>query len=200
MLPFCLTEYQKRGIMKVAEFKESEHPRDRDGKFTDKNRKAKLKRMFGLLKQIKMQQSGAVSGAESGALDGNSEEAKEHAKRYYAYLRTTNSDVYAIAKNTGYSKRDIDKIKKYLFIDKHFLTTGYEEFYPDYHISVSWQRLAEGKNIKPMDIVMLKHEIEEMQYVDMGYSQQEAHKLANKKYNYQELVNKEERNGNNKKH
>ncbi|MBP3495509.1 MAG: hypothetical protein J6K52_04810 [Clostridia bacterium] len=64
MLPFCLTEYQKRGIMKVAEFKESEHPRDRDGKFTDKGKefttiklkpetKEKLKRYFEKIKAKK---------------------------------------------------------------------------------------------------------------------------------------------------
>lgn len=33
MLPFCLTKSYTRGIIKVLAFKESEHPRDKDGKY-----------------------------------------------------------------------------------------------------------------------------------------------------------------------
>ena len=182
----------------MAEFKESEHPRDKDGKFTEKG-KSNRNNEFSQEHDVFFKQSGAISGAESGALDSNSKEAKEHAKRYYAYLRTTNSDIDAIVKNTGISKSDIVKIKNYLFIDKHNLSSGYKTFYPDYDIAVSWQRLIEGKHIKHMDYVLLNHELEEMRYVNMGYSQQEAHNLANKRYNYQELVEKERKNGNNKK-
>lgn len=180
----------------MKEFKESEHPRDKDGKFTDKGNNA---RSFDERHRVFIQESGAISGAESGALDSTSKEAREHAKRYYAYLRTTNSDIAAISKNTGISKNDITKIKNYLFIDKHNLSTGYKTFFPDYDIAVSWQRLVEGKHIKHMDYVLLNHELEEMRYIQMGYTQQDAHNLANKKYNYQELVEKERKNGSNKK-
>lgn len=50
-----------------------------------------------------------------------------------------------------------------------------------------------------MDYVLLNHELEEMRYVKMGYTQQEAHDMANKRFNYQELVEKERKNGNHKK-
>ncbi len=139
------------------------------------------------------------SGAISGALDSNSDEAEEHAKTYYASLRNTDSDIGAIAKNTGYSPQIIEKIKRYLFIDKHLLSTGYDTFYPDYDISQSWQRLREGKRIQEKDIIMLKHEIEEMSYREMGYTQQQAHDLANEKYNYQAIIKEERKNGNSKK-
>lgn len=183
----------------MAEFDESKHPRDKDGKFTDKGKGIKDNDNFEERHYLFIKQSGAISGAESGALDSNSKEAREHAKRYYDFLRTTNSDIDAIAKNTGISKEDIAKIKNYLFVDKHNLSSGYKRFYPDYNIAVSWQRLAEGKNIKHMDYVLLNHELEEMRYIEMGYTQQEAHDMANKRFNYQELVEKERKNGNHKK-
>lgn len=58
-----------------------------------------------------------------------------------------------------------------------------------------WQnrlrRLREGKHIQEHDILMLRHErleYELMKKEHMNY--QEAHKLAEKKYNYQEALNK----------
>ena len=58
--PFCverLTSHGKRGIM-MAEFKESEHPRDKDGMFTDKGNvqgwtKEKKDRVLNALRQFK---------------------------------------------------------------------------------------------------------------------------------------------------
>ncbi|NMB66199.1 MAG: hypothetical protein GYA16_15140 [Spirochaetes bacterium] len=49
----------------------------------------------------------------------------------------------------------------------------------------SWQRLRNGKNIKPHDIIMLKHERLEYELMNKyGYDYDTAHEITNKKYNY----------------
>ena len=88
----------------MAEFKESEHPRDKDGKFTDKGNgkgwtKEKRDRLLGVLRKRK------ASGAISGALNSDSNEAKEHAKKYYEFLKNTKSDVSKISRNTGFQRK-----------------------------------------------------------------------------------------------
>jgi hypothetical protein len=42
---------------------------------------------------------------------------------------------------------------------------------------VLWQRLAEGKNIKEMDIVMLNHEYTEFMYMQHGLEYCAAHEI-----------------------
>ena len=50
----------------------------------------------------------------------------------------------------------------------------------------SWQRLSDkNMELKPQDIVLLKHELLEKQYIDKGYTHDEAHDKANKIYNYE---------------
>ena len=94
--------------------------------------KEKRDRLLGVLRKRK------ASGAISGALNSDSDEAKEHAKKYYEFLKNTKSDVSKISHNTGIKEETIQKIKNYLFIDSHDLSDGYHPFYPDYDIAVSW--------------------------------------------------------------
>ena len=70
-------------------------------------------------------------------------------------------------------------------MEKHDLG-GLEKqyFYPSYEMAQSWQRLCEGKNIQPHDLTFLKHELMEMDLIQQGYSQDEAHIMTSKKYNY----------------
>lgn len=125
----------------------------------------------------------------TGALDPYSKEADNHAEMYYESIRKMKNDTDKIAKNTGYKKEHIDKIKQYLFVDKHNL--GYTElsrFAPDYFIAVSWQRLLTGKDIKDADLILLNHEMYELILVENGYSQHEAHRMASKLYDYDKSV------------
>lgn len=57
-------------------------------------------------------------------------------------------------------------------------------FDPDYKMAESWQRLIDGKDIKPHDLTLLKHEKMERELMQQGYSQDEAHKITSKTYNY----------------
>lgn len=131
------------------------------------------------------------TGAFSGAINPQSERASIHAERYYGLVRSMTTDVAIISKNTGIKETNIQRVKNHLFMEKHDLGGGKPQyFYPDYQIAQSWQRLVSGKEIQKHDIVLLKHEYAESKYMAKGLSQQEAHDLANRKYNYKEALMK----------
>lgn len=54
-------------------------------------------------------------------------------------------------------------------------------------MALSWQRLISGK-YEDVDVLMLNHELYELNLVKYGYSQDEAHILTSKKYNYAEQI------------
>ena len=131
--------------------------------------------------------SGADSGIIkkiSGALNPDSERADEHAQRYYAAVRKMKTDVSRIARNTGFSSELVQSIKDFIFMEKHELGDRTDYFDPDYKMAESWQRLIDGKDIKPHDLTLLKHEQMERDLMKQGYSQAEAHKITSKTYNY----------------
>ncbi|MBQ7003360.1 MAG: phage minor capsid protein [Oscillospiraceae bacterium] len=124
------------------------------------------------------------SGAISGALNPLSKRADEHAERYYAAVRKMTTDVKRISENTGYSEELIQSIKDFVFNEKHDLGDKFDYFVPDYKMAESWQRLIDGKDIKPHDLTLLKHEKMERELMASGYTQEEAHLITSKTYNY----------------
>ena len=123
------------------------------------------------------------TGVISGALNPYSKEAEKHAFQYYESVRHMTTDTQKISAATGISRDKIDKIKNHVFITEHDLLTGHKRFDPSYDMAQSWQRLING-DFKEQDIVLQKHEYAELRYMEKGYSQNEAHILASKKYNY----------------
>ena len=130
-------------------------------------------------------QANPISGGISGAIsDTNSPEARKFAKTEYGSIRKRKVDIKRIAENTGYSEKQIEEIKNYLFIDKHDLDDGESRrFDPSFEIAQSWNRLMRG-NAEKHDLTLIKHEIFEKELIGKGLSQDEAHRLASKKYNY----------------
>lgn len=130
-------------------------------------------------------QPNPISGGISGAIsDTNSPEARKFAETEYGSIRKRKVDVKRIAKNTGYSEKQIEEIKNYLFIDKHDLGDGeIRRFDPNFEIAQSWNRLMRG-DAENHDLTLIKHEIFEKELISKGLSQEEAHKIASKKYNY----------------
>ena len=125
----------------------------------------------------------------SGALNPNSREAQKHADVYYESVRKMTTDIDNISKNTGYTNEYISKVKEHLFMQKHDLGgENLEYFYADYEIGQSWQRLIDGKNIQTHDYILLQHEYAEQNYMSKGYSQQQAHDMANKEFNYKKSL------------
>lgn len=147
----------------------------------------RLKHNYGREKVYLSRKNGIIDTSDikiTGALDPASKKASKHAERYYESVRKMKTDYKKIAINTGYSEKLIKRIKQYSFIDEHELLNGKERFYPDYHIAESWQRLIEGKNIQPHDLLLLEHEMYELILVEDGFSQIDAHNLTNQIYNY----------------
>jgi len=126
--------------------------------------------------------SGAISRHDVARMD-------KHAKQYYEQIRRRKSDVSAIAENTGFSVQDVQAIKNHVFMNYHDLgEIELLRFTPDYDMSVSWQRLIDGHNIQEMDLVMIKHELLEIEIMAQGAGYHEAHKQADSKYSYSRYV------------
>lgn len=129
------------------------------------------------------------AGAISGARNPNSKKAKEHAERYYGLVRSMKSDVPKIAKATGYTEKEIQEIKDFIFITRHDLGGGKLEYFePDFMMAESWRRLISGKPEKH-DLTLLKHEIMEKKLMQQGYTQAEAHDKTSKIHNYDKEAN-----------
>lgn len=126
-----------------------------------------------------------ISGAVSGALNPDSEKAEEHAVRYYEAVRHMTTDIDRISENTGIERETIAQIKHFIFLSKHDLGGEEPEYFaPEYRMAQSWQRLIEGSQIQEHDLTLLRHEIMEIDLMSQGHSQEEAHIITSKKYNY----------------
>lgn len=124
------------------------------------------------------------SGAISGARNPYGEAAKEHARKYYGLVRSMTTDVQKIAETTGFPEIEIQRIKNYVFMEKHDLGGEEPEFFePDFMMAESWRRLQAGTP-EPHDITLLHHERMERELMQQGMSQEEAHIITTKKYNY----------------
>lgn len=96
-----------------------------------------------------------------------------------------------MSKNANISENAAKDIYQHIFIKEHIFQDGsVKRFDPDYHMAELFRRILEGKDIKPHDIVMLKHEKLElslMKKYNMVY--EEAHSLAETKYSYNKALN-----------
>lgn len=129
-----------------------------------------------------------ISGGISGAITNmDTEEAYDHAIKRYMFFRSIDHDIIKISHNTGIEEKKIRLIKQYLFLENIITNEDGEPapFDPSFAIADSWNRLAfEPKNIKPHDRLLLDHELYEMSLYFQGYSQEEAHELASRKFDY----------------
>lgn len=131
--------------------------------------------------------SGGVSGAISDPL---SPEAQEHAELYYEEIRHRTDDIAKISNHTGYTPEQILKVKNYLFVETHILADGIRRFDPSFEIAESWQRLADMQEyIQPHDILLISHELMEMDLINKGFSQENAHNKTCLKYDYPKATN-----------
>lgn len=128
------------------------------------------------------------AGALSNKTDPFGRKREKHAISYYEEIRNRRSDyvIKRISKHGGVSEKAAKNIYEHVFVEKHIFADGTErQFDPDYDMSESFRRILEGKNIKPHDITMLRHENLElnlMKKYNMVY--EDAHSLAEQKYNY----------------
>lgn len=157
-----------------AGWEESKHPRKANGQ-------------FGSGGTTSSHECGGTSGALNDKNDPDWQRRDAHAKIFYEARRKNGLEAFVdkIHKNTGYSKKRLESVYKHVFINEYDLANGHCRFHPSFEMAQSFQRLLEGENIQPHDILMLKHEHLEFAIMHkLGYNYDKAHNLANTKYNY----------------
>lgn len=128
----------------------------------------------------------------SGALNPDSNDARRHCKSAYESIRHQSTDIEKIARNTNFSFEQISLIKQYIFFSTHVLVGRVGRFHPDYMMAESWRRLSskDARSIQAHDVIMLHHELLEIQYITQGNSQADAHYMASQKYDYASAAKK----------
>lgn len=114
-------------------------------------------------------------------------EREKKAEEFYKAMRQEHSDIKKISENTKLPISKIKRIKAHVFLNKHILRENIvREFDPDISIVESWTRLMNGNHTE-VDIILLRHEhLEYCLEKRYNLTYQEAHKLANTKYNWEE--------------
>lgn len=131
--------------------------------------------------------SGAISGALTDKNDPLYVKRDKHASTYYESIRNSKKEpiVKSISKNSGFSEVYISKVYEHVFLNEYELYGGIKRFEPDYDMAESFRRLREGKDVQEHDIILLKHEHLEYGLMNkLGLSYDDAHELAQNKYNY----------------
>ncbi|MBU3851243.1 MAG: hypothetical protein H9901_00815 [Candidatus Paralactobacillus gallistercoris] len=141
--------------------------------------------------------SGAINKRSQHIVDfkAYTQEEKQAQNMYLEISQRKKANVVnAIARNTGFSKKDVTTIYDHLFTKQHVIDTGEEPQYfdPDIDMAKSLMRMINGPKLKDYDKLMLQHELYESKLMDyMGMDYHSAHELTNTIYNYQEAVKKE---------
>ena len=107
----------------------------------------------------------------------------------YRKISRDNSDVKKIARNTDFTEKEVQQIKRHVFYNKHQKYDGYGMLTPDYDMAVAWKRLREGKP-EERDILLLHHELlESTLEKEYNLTISEAHKRAKKQFDWEkELI------------
>ncbi|HIT89239.1 MAG TPA: hypothetical protein IAC41_02305 [Candidatus Merdenecus merdavium] len=141
---------------------------------------------------VKSDKGGKIKSGAS-ITDLESERGQAFAKKFYPKIRKRTSDYKKIAQNLGKDELEIKRIKDYLFMDESLYDEDlqiWRRFDEDCAIAQSWQRLTDGKRIQKHDRTLIEHELHEMglKAKNPNLSHDEAHALAQKKYNYRKAA------------
>lgn len=121
--------------------------------------------------------------------------AEKHAYLTYDKIKNSNQELEKrkIYSNIGkfkemkdFTKEDVDIAFNHVFNDIHILKDGESLFHPEVNMAESWERLINGRDIQSHDLILLKHERLEHDYMyvrgNMDYDT--AHAKTDKTYNY----------------
>lgn len=124
----------------------------------------------------------------------------EYAYTQYDTIKNSNQSVEKrkIFSNIGqfktmkdFSKLDVDIAFNHVFNDIHDLYEGKSLFTPDYDMAQSWNRLINGNQIEKHDLILLRHERLEHDYMykeNLDYST--AHRKTSAYFNYADALRK----------
>ena len=121
--------------------------------------------------------------------------AEKHAYLTYDKIKNSNQELEKrkIYSNIGkfkemkdFTKEDVDIAFNHVFNDIHILKDGESLFHPEVNMAESWERLITGNDIQSHDLILLKHERLEHDYMyvrgNMDYDT--AHAKTDETYNY----------------
>ncbi|WAC85730.1 hypothetical protein [Streptococcus pneumoniae] len=121
--------------------------------------------------------------------------AEKHAYLTYDKIKNSNQELEKrkIYSNIGkfkemkdFTNEDVDIAFNHVFNDIHILKDGESLFHPEVNMAESWERLITGKDIQSHDLILLKHERLEHDYMyvrgNMDYDT--AHAKTDETYNY----------------
>ena len=121
--------------------------------------------------------------------------AEKHAYLTYDKIKNSNQELEKrkIYSNIGkfkemkdFTKEDVDIAFNHVFNYIHLLKDGESLFHPEVNMAESWERLITGKDIQSHDLILLKHERLEHDYMyvrgNMDYDT--AHAKTDETYNY----------------
>ena len=125
--------------------------------------------------------------------------AEKHAYLTYDKIKNSNQELEKrkIYSNIGkfkemkdFTKEDVDIAFNHVFNDIHLLKDGESLFHPEIDMAESWERLITGKDIQSHDLILLKHERLEHDYMyvrgNMDYDT--AHAKTDETYNYSKAL------------
>ena len=138
-----------------------------------------------------------IHGALNDKNDPDHVRRNKHAKLYYDEIRNSKKApwVEKVAANSKMDKTVIGEIYDHIFMTKHNFDGELKNFDPSYDMAESFRRLHAGKNIKPHDIVLLEHERLEIEFMKRyGLTQNDAHILASREFNYADALKEVEFN------
>lgn len=119
----------------------------------------------------------------------------EITEKYYDNIRSKdNSDfISKISKNSGMDYQDVEKIVNHVFKERHTFENGITKYFDTSEEIVKAFERLKTKEFTNTDLLLLKHELTELTYMkNKKYNIYEiAHEMANKKYNWEEVIKNE---------
>ena len=147
---------------------------------------------YGVAKQPKAlyTKSNKASGALNKNNDPTGARREAHAISYYEQVRKRDPkrEISTVARNSGIETGKVERAYNHLFVNEYELANGRKRFDADYDITQSWQRLRNGEDIQPHDLILIQHESCEYELMKSGLPYSEAHTQAEKYYNYNKEV------------
>lgn len=182
----------RKQVSDYHSFSDSVGIRAKDNRLRVASSTSDLRKTKAYKNAVKMTET-RITGALNKKNDPLGRKMRAHSELYYEEMRNRKQGyiIKKMSKNANISENAAKDIYQHIFIKEHIFQDGsVKRFDPDYHMAESFRRILEGKDIKPHDIVMLKHEKLElslMKKYNMVY--EEAHSLAETKYSYNKALN-----------
>lgn len=146
-----------------------------------------------LYREVGERSSGArVTSIFNNSNDPFYERRDKSAAEYYDYARGNKEQwIRKIAEHSGMRKASVEKVFEHVFVEKHNLRAGHQQFPPDYDMAESFKRVEDGSGVQLHDRILLRHEwLESGLMRRYNYDYEKAHRTTERKYDYKTALTK----------